>query len=224
MRLLLVVSLAAAACNNASTGKARDLGLAHLICPDNPGNCQGKCCGSACVDIAIDSHNCGDCNHQCPADQLCLGGRCGGCQSGASCAGGQVCCSAAGCRSLSNDVENCGQCGNACDLTAACIGGKCLCGNVECSAGQHCCKGVCGSCSFPGPMDMSMPNDLGSTPPPSPSPSPTPSPPPPPPTLPPCDCSDFPLGCVGSCVGHDCCSIDAFFGRCKAQPNRCQPS
>jgi Putative metal-binding motif len=40
-------------------------------------DCGSKaCCGSRCVDLIKDSHNCGACGYECGADHECMGGSC----------------------------------------------------------------------------------------------------------------------------------------------------
>jgi hypothetical protein len=207
LRVLFVALLLAPGCSDAPTLKvARDAGLGHAICPDHPAYCEGRCCGSQCVDLTADNANCGDCGNACPTGQSCLGGHCsaGGCgMTGAPCGAGQTCCSMTGCRALDSDPANCGSCGNICDRATKCTGGKCLCGNVECTSGQKCCSGTCAAtCNMP----PANPDMATSGP------------------LPDCDCSrrGFGLGCLlfGPCIAKNCCAGD---GTCKADPN-CNPS
>jgi hypothetical protein len=55
-----------AACNFSNQG---------IFC-GSPGDTSSICCGTACVDSAIDPANCGMCGHTCPTGMTCQSGRC----------------------------------------------------------------------------------------------------------------------------------------------------
>jgi hypothetical protein len=48
-----------------------------------------------------------------------------GCNGGAACAAGQVCCQVGGCKDLNSDPQNCGVCGRACAAGSSCVSGAC---------------------------------------------------------------------------------------------------
>lgn len=113
------------------------------VCPESEGLMQ---CGDQCVNIRVDSNNCGECGNACAAGEVCRGGSCvdSPCQRDCNdnnpctndfCVRGQcvnepkvcadgTCCPGSGCVDLSNDPNNCGECGKIC-TTGSCIGGKC---------------------------------------------------------------------------------------------------
>jgi hypothetical protein len=194
-----VLALVLNACASTS-GPKPDMGGGSAICPDNPQQCEGKCCGDKCTLVAVDRKNCGNCNVECPQGELCGGGTCG-CPVGPGnvmkCPQGQSCCGAKGCKNLMTDGQNCGQCGNACAQGATCTGGQCICGGRTCGVGEVCCNGTCSTmCN----IDMAVPRDMaggggGGG----------------------CTCSS---GCPlsGLCLGNECCWEDAFLGSCTPDP------
>lgn len=203
LSLLLVCSVLAMSCGKSGTpGNKRvgDGGSAG-ICPNNPSQCDGTCCGTDCFDTMSDPHNCGACGNACQNGQLCQGGHCGCPPSNIACGTGQVCCGSSGCKSLESDVNNCGGCGVTCGTGATCSNGQCLCGVSACATGQQCCSGVCqDSCA----VDMSAPPDMSTIP----------------TTL--CTCADH---CANDalpvCVGTDCCLGAALLSLCASTPNTC---
>jgi hypothetical protein len=115
-------------------------------------------CGSSCVDLTTDPNNCGGCNNQCSAGQVCRGAQCG-------CAGNRALCGTAAnatCVDLMADSANCGSCGNQCAANTTCNAGKCdclgtemLCGadvNATCTylTNDHANCGACGNACPPG--------------------------------------------------------------------------
>lgn len=147
-----------------TTSPKNDLGTGGGICPSNPQQCEGKCCGDKCTLIQVDRNNCGDCLVQCPAGELCAGGTCGCPVSVTSgnvvkCPMGQSCCGVSGCKNLQTDINNCGQCGTKCAAGATCAGGQCICGGRACGVGEVCCNGTCSSTCA---VDMATPaRDMG---------------------------------------------------------------
>ena len=72
-------------------------------------------CSGACVDVATDMHNCGQCGSTCSTS--CQAGACVACPTGQSYCGGA-------CVDLSSSLQNCGQCGSAC--TTSCQSANCV--------------------------------------------------------------------------------------------------
>jgi hypothetical protein len=93
---------------------------------------------AACVDIFIDTENCGECGNVCGSienagfDTCCRGScvdttsnnkNCGAC--GTICSNDAPACCASSCSDLQTDPANCGACGNACAVNVICVGGVC---------------------------------------------------------------------------------------------------
>lgn len=103
-----------------------------------------KCCdtpaGPACIHIAADPSNCGNCGVDCVATErgtTCEGGNCVCGDFVSGCAGSSsVCCpplpgqTKPYCADLAQASQDCGSCGFACDPARAdrCDGSRCLCG------------------------------------------------------------------------------------------------
>ncbi len=124
-----IMGLCFVSCANSSTPPAGGMtpNPPITICPDNPGQCSGTCCGAACVDTKADANNCGACGKSCPSGSMCVGGQCGCPGPGGTattCGAGQTCCGTSGCKSLTSDSNNCGVCGNSCG-GATCTNGTC---------------------------------------------------------------------------------------------------
>lgn len=160
--LLVVASGCASGGTSASAPKKQ-----QHICPDNPSFCVGTCCGSACIDTASDSKNCGGCNVICGAGTACVSASCGCPPTGSACGQGQSCCGDNGCKSLNADINNCGGCGIACAAAGSCVAGSCSGGVIDaggtavdmsvpvsggCSCTPACPSGVClgNNCCFEG--------------------------------------------------------------------------
>lgn len=77
-------------------------------------------CAGECVNLEIDTMNCGTCGNMCVHGIACTDGLCG-----VPCASGYTNCGGV-CTVVSFDSNNCGGCGTACP------------------AGQHCTNGFCG--------------------------------------------------------------------------------
>ena len=119
--------------------------------------CVGVACGTTCVDLSVDSDNCGACGNSCAPSEQCSGGFCVTCT--AVCEGS--------CADLAWDRNNCGVCANTCLADQICNAGTCTtcesecggscayleddrkncgaCGNV-CSADEWCSAGACVLC------------------------------------------------------------------------------
>lgn len=103
-------------------------------------------CGSACVDLRVDSNNCGTCGTKCKSGKVCSDSACKD-----SCGGGtpNLCGSGdtARCTSFKTDVNNCGGCDAKCPTGATCVAtdagdggtGSCACpaGQVACGSGSN---------------------------------------------------------------------------------------
>lgn len=89
-------------------------GGAGPVCPPYQALCAGRC-----IPTSVDPLNCGDCGHECAAEQVCSSGVCSDdCPSGfATCAGS--------CVDLDNDSAHCGDCDSACDAGQGCANGLC---------------------------------------------------------------------------------------------------
>jgi glucosylceramidase len=87
-------------------------------------------CGSACVDTATDSSNCGVCGNPCSGGQTCQGSTCK-CPSGMLSCGGSC---------VASDATNCGTCGHACTTGQVCSGNSC---GSTCSGSQMLCGTSC---------------------------------------------------------------------------------
>jgi DUF1680 family protein len=79
-------------------------------------------CGGACVDVATDPANCGQCGNVCGAALLCSSGACVG-----ACPAAQTQCGMS-CIDLTTDSSNCGTCGVACAAGQVCTAGQCTAG------------------------------------------------------------------------------------------------
>jgi hypothetical protein len=82
-------------------------------------------CG-ACIDLAIDPGNCGQCGKTCLGNETCQNGTCVACP-----ADKPIDCNNT-CIDTVNDHSNCGSCGSACVQGSVCSNGSC----VPCPANQ----------------------------------------------------------------------------------------
>jgi hypothetical protein len=101
------------------------LGPSPTPCTD----CQGQC-----VDLQVDSRNCGACGTVCGAGSVCQAGSCM-----ATCPASQRSCSGQ-CVDVQTDRRHCGACGTVCGDGQLCTGGACV---ATCGAGQTPCNGAC---------------------------------------------------------------------------------
>ncbi|ERN09139.1 hypothetical protein AMTR_s00014p00178050 [Amborella trichopoda] len=82
----------------------------RLKCKHSPDICKvwgspgPDCCKNKCVDMATNSHNCGQCGHKCKFIQACCRGQC---------------------VDLAFDKRHCGRCNNRCTKSVLCIYGLC---------------------------------------------------------------------------------------------------
>lgn len=92
-------------------------------------------CGGACVSVAGDVNNCGQCGRVCPGDAngnaVCTNGTCG-----IECRAGWELCNGV-CVNTSLDENHCGECNRRCFGSSVCRSGDCC---VACN-GQYCCGG-----------------------------------------------------------------------------------
>ncbi len=93
-------------------------------------------CGDVCVDLKVDSTNCGACGTACGAGKVCTAGACV-----ATCPTGQRSCGNA-CVDTATDRRNCGSCGTLCGTGEVCEGSTCV---PSCQGEQMLCGGVCTS-------------------------------------------------------------------------------
>jgi hypothetical protein len=127
-----------------------DSGVYHCVsgCPES----ASALCNGACVDVATDTNNCGECGHACStsvvnATPSCVAGACS-----FTCNSGYTLCNGA-CVDFSNDPNNCGGCGSmfACSGGATCQSGQCKTSctiTANCPAGYACNGSTCTtSCS-----------------------------------------------------------------------------
>jgi hypothetical protein len=105
-------------------------------------------CGDACVNLQVDSGNCGACGQGCSRDTpICSGGRCVATQDAGpiqNCAPPFAFCNGV-CVNLQADPLNCGACGEECGVND-CTGGTCApaaTGGGACPEGQVRCGGAC---------------------------------------------------------------------------------
>ncbi len=121
----------------------------------------GVCCAGSCVDVQIDSHNCGGCAVACQDGEACASAHCvptAQCADGndyADClfAGGLTgtCCGGA-CVDRNNDPSNCGACHLTCTSGSSCVGGGCMvdggwpagCAAASCPGGLVCASWTLG--------------------------------------------------------------------------------
>jgi len=120
-------------------------------------------CNAGCVDLKVDSNNCGQCEFTCPAGSQCNEGVC-------ACAQQQLRCNGV-CTPVQTDPNNCGACNKICPSGTTCTSGQCTgcpsnrtacesgcvdttsdsahCGDclTSCAAGQTCVSGKCKSSS-----------------------------------------------------------------------------
>ncbi|MBW2264237.1 MAG: hypothetical protein JRG91_19910, partial [Deltaproteobacteria bacterium] len=90
----------------------------EIVCGEGETLCDGEC-----VDTSEDPMNCGACDNECGADEICLWGECV-----PDCADPLYPCGD-DCVDLTSDASNCGACGVQCDLphtTGSCVDGVCV--------------------------------------------------------------------------------------------------
>ncbi|KAK4259038.1 hypothetical protein QN277_005414 [Acacia crassicarpa] len=68
------------------------------------GSAGPDCCKNKCVNVEIDSSNCGKCGKKCPHQKICCEGKC---------------------VNPMNNKKHCGKCGNKCEETSSCLYGMC---------------------------------------------------------------------------------------------------
>jgi alpha-tubulin suppressor-like RCC1 family protein len=127
-------ALVAILCANCSAGGAGSPDSGADVTTNVCGNGNYALCGSACVDIKGDSHNCGTCGNACPGSQVCSHGECSD-----VCGGGTSRCNN-NCVDLTSDVNNCGGCGKPCPGGEVCSKGTCA---LTCQSGLTDCTGDC---------------------------------------------------------------------------------
>ncbi len=159
-------AIAAAGLGKAAAKNNTRCRLLDALCVQNQDCCSKQCCDGACcdhslgcpagqtrcqkscVDLSLDSTNCGRCKHACPSSRTCTAGVCG-CPEGTVLCDG-VCLDT---RDLDSDPNNCGACGDVCPQGQFCSEG--LCGACRqlgdgCAAAGDCCSGYCdqGGCDL----------------------------------------------------------------------------
>jgi len=117
------------ACTNGQTCDGNSCHATNATCP--PG-LPDFCGSTGCVDLNVNSNNCGACGRACPfpSNEVCVGGTCL-CSTGIECEGG--------CVDIGTDSSNCGSCGNNCGagVNVGCCNGECCSG-----ADASCCAGI----------------------------------------------------------------------------------
>jgi hypothetical protein len=95
-----------------------------------------RACNGKCVDVAVDTQNCGNCGIGCSFGQRCVGGQCV-----LPCPIGRVPCDGT-CVDTQSDHLHCNGCFNACPGLAVCLSGQCV---TECNAPLLSCgdAGIC---------------------------------------------------------------------------------
>ena len=93
-----------------------------------------KMCDDSCVNVQVDSSNCGDGGAKCKVGETCVAGACA-----AGCGGGAVDCSG-NCVDTKTDPKNCGKCGTTCKAGEVCSLGKCA---ASCLGSTSNCSGKC---------------------------------------------------------------------------------
>jgi len=79
-----------------------------------------KFCDGACINVAVDPDNCGDCGEVCTGNQVCSGGTCTN-----SCPPGLTACDNT-CVDTNTDSQYCGDCpGETCPDGQGCVNGNC---------------------------------------------------------------------------------------------------
>lgn len=114
-------------------------------------------CATECIDLRVDSGNCGNCGNPCAPGTACQNGACA-----PFCVQGEAQCGAI-CLGVQSDANNCGSCGNPCSSGLVCDRGTCstTCSGLLCptpsgasacahteSDPDHC--GACGNACPPG--------------------------------------------------------------------------
>jgi hypothetical protein len=99
--------------------------------------------GYACVNLASNVKNCGECGNACAAGQMCVEGGCA--NQGDLCIKGESVCGAEEppyytCVDLMGNVQHCGECGNACADGQKCMEGGCTSETGTCSGGKSACE------------------------------------------------------------------------------------
>jgi len=103
----------------------------EIVCPTGESTC-----GGACLDLSVDSANCGACAHACAGGMVCKAGAC-------ECPTGQSLCGGA-CVDLATSAAHCGACGNACATGSVCgTGGGVTACVLDCPAGTTACGTSC---------------------------------------------------------------------------------
>ncbi len=91
-------------------------------------------CGDVCVDLKVDSSNCGACGAACGGGKVCTAGACV-----ATCPTGQKSCGNT-CVDTATDRRNCGACAMMCGTGEVCEGSTCV---PSCQGEQILCNGTC---------------------------------------------------------------------------------
>jgi hypothetical protein len=152
-------------CGNCPAGSSCAPGTHRCACTGGLYACTPS---GPCIDLRVDSNNCGSCGNVCPTGYMCdirHAGPVDDAGAVCSCGAGTFGDCADGCVDLATDSSNCGACGNVCPLGYTCVGASCAntCGGglTPCaSSGGFSCVdlqsdplncGSCGNgCDFPG--------------------------------------------------------------------------
>ena len=119
-------------------------------CATGYDNCNGTYADGCEVNLQTDAANCGACEHQCGAHEVCSGGAC-------TCAPNYTLCGST-CVSVHTDVNNCNGCNNVCPAGASCgdtyYGTMCYCPDYWSACGGNTCINLtadvhnCGQCGW----------------------------------------------------------------------------
>ena len=150
--LALCIPIAAIGCSDNNTLQMGDSGSSSssgkpgksgskteekIVTECNSDNCDATCCGNVCRDTTENHQHCGECDHACKSDQVCINSKCMDLTDEA-CGHGEKKCSGT-CIDINRDSNNCGDCGKSCDKGQLCINGSC---EIDCGNKLR-CDGAC---------------------------------------------------------------------------------
>src|SRR5882672_2820214 len=95
---------------------------------------SGTCCARQCVDLKSNTLHCGTCDIACPANSMCVTGKC-------TCDDPNKAICKGVCVDITADSNNCGTCGTMCNAPTTCMSGMCKCS--DCTTANDVCAGKC---------------------------------------------------------------------------------